>query len=111
MTHGRDARERLTTEPERSNRAEILRTRDLARRMTFDRQPGVLGLHPFPIVLDAEQLLSAQLDRHRDARRVGIERVLDQFLDDRGGAFDDFAGGDLVSEMKGKAVDTRHDEC
>ena len=84
---------------------------DLARRMPLDRQPRVLGIHALAIVLDAEQLLAAELDRDRDARRAGVERVLDQLLDDRGGPLDDFARGDLVGEMERKAVNAGHGSC
>ena len=38
-------------------------------------------------------------------RRARVEGVLDQLLDDRGGTLDDLAGGDLVREMRGQAVD------
>ena len=38
----------------------------------------------------------------------GVERVLDQLLDDRGGTLDDFAGGDLIGEMKREPVDPGH---
>ena len=100
--------QRLAAETERANRAEILRARDLARRVPLDRQPRILGLHPFAVVLDPQQLLAAKLDRDRDARRAGIERVLDQLLDDRGRTLDDFAGGDLIREMEGKPVDAGH---
>src|SRR6185503_13877632 len=95
--------------PECSNRSEVLGTRNLAGRVPLNRQTGVLRLHPFPVVLDAEQLLPAQLDRDGDARRVRIERVLDQLLNNRCGTLDDLAGGDLVGEMKGQSVDARHE--
>ncbi len=37
--------------------------------------------------------------------RAGVEGVLDQLLDDRGGALDHLAGGDLVDEFAGKDTD------
>src|SRR5581483_510332 len=39
------------------------------------------------------------LDIHFDSVRAGIETVLDQLLDDRGGALDHFAGGDLIDQL------------
>src|SRR5262245_32418517 len=108
MRNGCDARERLAAKPERPNRAQVLRAGNLAGRVTLDRQSSVVRLHSFPVVLDAEQLLSAQLDRDHDAGRMRIERVLDQFLDDGGWAFDHLAGGDLVGEMKWETMDARH---
>ena len=41
----------------------------------------------------------------RDAAGAGVDRVLDQLLDDRGRPLDDLAGGDLVGEVRGQPVD------
>ena len=38
-------------------------------------------------------------------RAPGVERVLDELLDDRGRALDDLAGGDLVREIRREPVD------
>ena len=65
-------------------------------------------LHALAVVLDANQLLAAELDGDRDPRRTRIERVLDQFLDHRGRPLDDFAGGNLIGEVQGKAVNATH---
>ena len=100
VRHRRDARQRLAAEAERADRAEIVRRRDLARRVPLDRQPRVLRLHPLAVVFDADQLLAAELDRDRDARGAGVDRVLDQLLDDRRRPLDDLAGGDLVGEVE-----------
>ena len=108
MRHRRDARQRLAAEAERSNRTEVFRARDLACRMTLDRQTRILRIHPLAVVLDAQQFLAAELDRDDDARRAGIERVLDQFLDDRGGTLDHFTGGDLIRQVHGEPVNTSH---
>ena len=102
MRHRGDARQRLAAEAERRDRAEIVGAADLARRVPLDRQPRVLRLHPLAVVLDADQLLAAELDRDGDAARAGVERVLDQLLDDRGRPLDDLAGGDLVGEVGGR---------
>ena len=40
-----------------------------------------------------------------DARSTGIDRILDEFLDDAGGALDHFAGGDLVRNMRWQHLD------
>ena len=77
--------------------------RDLARRVPLDRQPRVVRLHALAVVFDANQLLAAELDGDADAAGAGVERVLDQLLDDRGGPLDDFAGGDLVGEIRRQA--------
>ena len=74
--------------------------------MPLDRQPRILGIHAVAVVFDADQLLAAELDRDRDAPRPGVDRVLDQLLDDGRGPLDDFAGGDLIGEIRGKPVDS-----
>ena len=41
-------------------------------------------------------------------RRAGVERVLDELLDDRRGTLDHLAGGNLVREMWRQEVDASH---
>ena len=102
----RDARKGLPAKSQRRNRREILGTADLARGVAFDGQPGILRRHPFPIVLDPNQALAAKLERDHDPTRSRIERVLDQLLDDRGGALDDLTGRDLIGELGRQADDS-----
>ena len=66
------------------------------------------GVHPFAVVLDANQLLAAELDGDGDAARAGVDRVLDQLLDDGRRALDDLAGGNLVGEVRRQAVNLAH---
>ena len=66
------------------------------------------GLHADAVVLDPDQLLAAVLDGDGDARRLGVDGVLDQLLDDRGRPLDDFAGGDLVGQVVGQLADAAH---
>ena len=99
VRHRGDRRQRLAAEAERQDGRQIVGSPDLARRVPLDRQPRVLRLHPFAVVLDADLLLAAELDVDREPRRAGVDRVLDQLLDDRGRPLDDLAGGDLVGEI------------
>ncbi len=108
MRDGGDARQRLAAEAERRDPLEVVGMANLAGRMPLDRQPRVLRPHPLPVVLDTQELLAAHLDRDCDAARAGVDRVLDQLLDDGGGALDDLAGGNLVGEVGGKAMDGAH---
>ncbi len=103
-----DARQRLTAEAEGANRPEVFGPGNLAGRMTLERQPRVLRLHPLAVVLDAQQPLAAKLHRHDDPRRPGVDGVLEQFLDDRRRPLDDFAGRYLIGEVEREAVDTGH---
>ena len=100
----RDRRQRFAAEPEREDRGEVVGAPDLARRVPLDRQPRILRLHPLAVVLDADLLLAAELDVNREPARAGVDRVLDQLLDDRGRPLDDLAGGDLVGEVGGQAA-------
>jgi hypothetical protein len=108
MRDRRNARERFAAKAERTNGAKILGIRNLARGVPFERQSRISRLHPVAIVLNPNELLASELDRDHDPRRAGIERVLDELLDDGCRALDDFARGDLVGEMDGKPVDTSH---
>ena len=108
VRHRRDRRQRLAAKSERPDGRQIVGVPDLARRMPFDRQPRIIRLHPFSVVLDADLLLAAELDVNREAPRAGVDRVLDELLDDGGGALDDFAGGNLIREIRGETSDFAH---
>jgi hypothetical protein len=70
----------------------------------------VIGIaqHAAAIVDDLDQSLAAGFDVHANAVGAGVERVLKQFLDDRGGALHDLAGGDLVGDVLGEDVNFTH---
>ena len=53
------------------------------------------------VVADADQLDAAFFELDQDRLAAGVERVLEQLLEHRGGAFDDFAGGDLADQEVG----------
>src|SRR5262245_27704595 len=111
MRYRRDARQRFATKSKRRDTRQVVGAANLARRMALNGKPRVLRLHSFAIILDTNQLLAAIFDRDGDAMRPSIERVLDQLLDDRCRALDDFAGGDLIREVVRKAMDFAHQTC
>jgi hypothetical protein len=53
---------------------------------------------------------SAARDAHRDPARAGIERVLDELLDDRRRPFDHFARRDLA-DRRGVEEPNRHHQA
>ena len=108
VRHRRDRRQRLAAKAEGDDRGEILGAPQLAGRVAFDRQPRVLRRHPLAVVVDADLLLAAELGVNRQPARAGVNRVLDQLLDDGSGALDHFAGGDLVGEVRCQASDSPH---
>ena len=59
-------------------------------------------------ILDADLLLAAQLDVNDEAAGAGVDRVLDQLLDDGRRALDDFTRRDLVGEVGWEAGDAAH---
>ena len=106
----RDAGSASPRNPSVAIALEIVGAADLARRMPLDGQPRILRLHPLAIVVDANQLLAAELDGDGDAPRAGVDGVLDQLLDDGGRPLDDFAGGDLVGEIGWQPMDLGIDQ-
>jgi hypothetical protein len=69
--------------------------------MPFDGQLRIIRLHAFPVVFDAHLLLAAEFHVNGDAPGAGIDGVFDEFFHHRGGTLDDFAGGDLIGEIRG----------
>ncbi len=67
--------------------------------MPLDGEPRILRIHPAAVVFDAQRLLAADLDRHRNARRTSVERVLDQLFDDRRRTLHYLARSDLVRKV------------
>ena len=102
MRHRRDRRQRFAAEPQRADRREIVGPADLARRVPLDGEPRVVGLHALAVVFDADLLLAAELDVDRQPAGAGVDRVLDELLDDGGRPLDDLAGGNLIGEVGGQ---------
>ena len=103
-----DARQRFTAKAHRRNGLQILRSLDFAGGVSFQAKQRVVPAHPHAVVRDANQAAAASLDFHRDAARLRVERVFDQFLDHTGGALDHFAGGDLVGDLFGQQANAVH---
>jgi hypothetical protein len=64
--------------------------------VTVEAQERVGPAHANPVVCDPNPTLAPTLDGHLHPGRPGIEGILDQLLDHRGGTFHDLAGSDLV---------------
>lgn len=78
--------------------------------MPLDRERGILRAHAFAIVFDRDEFLAAELDCDGNAVRAGINGVLDKFLDDGRGPFNDLAGGDLIGQFRREPVDAVHSQ-
>ncbi len=94
-----DRRQRLTAETKSDDRPEIIRALDLAGRVPFEAQPRILGIHADAVVFDANHLLAAVFGGDDDARRLGVDRVLDELFDNGRGPLDHFTGRDLIREI------------
>src|SRR6185295_16834009 len=76
--------------------------------MTQQTGGGVLGAHAQAIVGYADAAPSAFFDIDGDARRSGIERILDEFLDDGCRTLHNLACGDAICDVVWKNSNFRH---
>src|SRR5450755_1681127 len=67
--------------------------------MARERDGQLIRTHAHAVIAHTNKSDAATLDIDVDAVRVGIQSVLDEFLDDRGGTLDHFPGGNLVDEF------------
>ena len=59
---------------------------------------------------DLDRTLATGLEVDREAPRSGVERVLQQLLDHRGGTLHHLAGGDLAHQPVVEESDLRHEQ-
>ncbi len=84
--------------------AEVVGGGDLARGMTRQRQRQILPGDTGTVIPHTDQFCAALLDVDFNARGAGIQRVFQQLLDHRGRPLNDFSGGNLVGEQRGKTL-------
>ncbi|OPZ28388.1 MAG: hypothetical protein BWZ02_01315 [Lentisphaerae bacterium ADurb.BinA184] len=108
MADGGDAGEGLAAEAEGVDAVDVEGGLDLAGGVGFDAEEGVVAVHAAAVVADLDEAAASLLDADGDAGGAGVDRVLDEFLDDGGGAFDDFAGRDAVGGFRWEDVDEAH---
>jgi hypothetical protein len=80
-------------------------SRDLAGGMPLQRQREFVGRDAAAVVATSDAAHAALLDAQFDRRGARVDRVLEQFLDDRCGPLDDLAGGDLADQHVGERLD------
>lgn len=81
---------------------------DFAGGMGGDRQQHVFRVDTFAIVDDANQVHTAIDNFQIDAGGECIDAVFEQFLDDAGRSFDDFASGNSVDNVSIELLDAGH---
>ena len=99
-----DRGQRLAAETERVDPRQIV-VRQLGGRVPLDRQRELFRRHAASVVGDRDQRPPAVAQHHVDAPRAGVDRVLDQLLDRRGGALHHLARGDAVDQGRRQAPD------
>ena len=77
--------------------------------MTLEGEEGVVPDHAMAIVGDANELAATSFDFDADAGGASVKGVFEELFDDGGGAFDDFAGGDLVRHEVREDTDASHE--
>src|SRR5690349_2199035 len=73
--------------------------------MAIDRKCEVVLRHAGAVVGDADPSLTAAVREDVDAGRAGVNRVLNQLLDDACRTLDHFARGDAVDDSLRKLAD------
>ncbi len=108
VRHGTDTGQRLAAKTKAPHLLQLLQGADLARGVTVQRERQIFSTDTQAIVADANQLCAGGLDVNIHSGGAGIETVFQQLLDHRCRALDDLAGGNLIGEARGKALDKRH---
>ena len=103
-----DRRQRFAAEAERADAEQIVGLADLAGGMAGHGERQLVGRDAAAVVGDADQLAAPLLHRDVDPRRAGVDRVLQQLLDDARRPLDHLAGGDLVDDARRELVDGGH---
>src|SRR5581483_11225028 len=103
-----DRRQCFAAKAERADARQIVEETDLRRRMAFEREPCIIGLHAAAVVANLDELAPAALEENVDRVGAGIDGVLDQFLDDGSGTLDHLTRRDLIDEIRGEDVDAGH---
>jgi len=105
---GGDGGERFAAEAEGGDGEQIVGRANFGGCVTLEGEQGVVAHHAATVVGNADEAATASFDFDADAGGAGIEGVLQQLLDDGGGAVDDLAGGDLVGDLVGENADAAH---
>jgi hypothetical protein len=99
----RDRGQRLAPETERRDILDRV-VGHLGGGMALQRQGHVLRIHAAAVIADLDPVEPAARQAHGDARRAGIQRVFDDFLERAGGSFDHFACGNAIDQMFGQTA-------
>ena len=102
---GGDAGERLASKAERADPRKVVFRLEFAGRVTLKGEFDLLRGDSAAVVGHADGGEPAVPRLDGDGARARVERVLDEFLDDRGGALNHLAGGDAGGGRGGQRAD------
>ena len=94
----------LAAKAERADIEQVV-VRQLRGGVALDREREIVARHAGAVIADADQPAAAAVGQNLDARRAGIERVLDQFLHDACRPLHHLARGDAVDDAFGELAD------
>jgi len=106
--HGSDRGQRLSTETEGGDGLEVFHVAQFAGGVALEGEQRVVAHHSEAVVGDANQPAPAGLHIDADARRAGIQRVLEQLFDDAGRTLHDLARGDFVRHVVREDANAAH---
>ena len=96
LTDGGDGGQRFAAEAERAQFGEVLRGAQFAGGVPREGQADLRRADAMAIIAHADALGATATDFDVNAARAGIERILDELLDDRSRPLDDLTCRDLV---------------
>jgi hypothetical protein len=67
--------------------------------MAFEGEEGIVTVHTIAVVRDPDEPTAGSLHANCDTGGFGVEGVLRQFLDHRGGALDHLTGSNAVGQI------------
>ena len=97
---GGDGRDCLAPEAEGVDVFDVVDVADLRRGLPLEGEKRIVARHSAAVVAHGHEVTSAGDYSDVDARRAGVEGVLEQFLEDGRWPLDDLSGGDLVCHVE-----------
>jgi len=94
----RDRGQRLATETQGADRVQIRHAGQFAGRVPLDRKHRVVPVHPAAVVGDPDPLPPSRAQLDLDRAGAGVQAVLHELLDDRGGPLHHFTRSDAVDQ-------------
>src|SRR6185437_2536372 len=88
LRHRCDGGQRLAAKTETADANEVAGVPDLAGGVALERKQRVVALHAAPVIRNANPCPSTVVHRDVNGGGAGIQRVLDEFLDDGRRALD-----------------------